>query len=95
MGRDEVGELLKSPQATGLNRPLADQTTDRPGEPAGTPLTFQLSPAVLRDIGLSAALEWLAEQMHLLARHQDHLRGRWAGQIHPDRAAYPALPGFA
>ena len=62
----KLGELLKSPQATGLNRPLREikQLIVQANRQARS-LTFQLSPAVLYDIGLSAALEWLAEQMQL------------------------------
>ena len=62
----KLGELLKSSPATGLNRPLREikQLIVQANRQARS-LTFQLSPAVLYDIGLSAALEWLAEQMQL------------------------------
>jgi signal transduction histidine kinase len=62
----KLSELLKSPQATGLKGPLREirQLIIQANRQARS-LTFQLSPAVLYDIGLSAALEWLAEQMHL------------------------------
>jgi signal transduction histidine kinase len=62
----KLGELLKSAHATGLNRPLREikQLIVQANRQARS-LTFQLSPAVLYDIGLSAALEWLAEQMQL------------------------------
>ncbi|MBN1341900.1 MAG: PAS domain-containing protein [Phycisphaerae bacterium] len=61
----KVREVLKSPLAAPLDAPLREieQLVDRASRQARS-VTFQLSPPILYDIGLSAAVHWLTEQIH-------------------------------
>ncbi len=62
---------------------------------ASRSLTFELSPPVLYDLGLEAALEWLAEHVQERARPGGHLHGRRAAQGARQRRLHHALQGDA